>query len=522
MTKANLSLPICSIPELLKWKADDDGTSDIPSRISSDPVSVNKVDSKVLLCHDMKGGYLADRFNDGTTDTSEDGFGYSYWHWMNIDVFVYFSHKLVTIPPQSWIFCSKTNGVQILGTFITEFDEGLEIWKTYLSSEAAIDAVIDQLVAIALHYNFDGWLLNIENPVPAYVSLVHRLVSELTRKMHDKMPGSVVMWYDSIIDPNGALQWQDELNVRNIKYFEEADSIFLNYTWNWSKLVRSRKQASIYDRKKDVFVGVDVFGRNCYGGGGFNTIAAVRKALDATLSVAIFAFGWVFECLPANKFIYNQQLFCNMLNGSITNNKCYKCPFNTSFSVGYGHFLSYADTEKSFKFPWYNLKFQTPCHFLEFNSSLNLALSECAYVGSSTLEVSLPPVDDSNFAGIKLFRLDLGCSSKYFLAIASRFRYSIGRTAIFLDLLDENSTTIHSCRLSNSSNWQITNSPFSTDRQFCTLYLRILIDSETKHDIGMLPFLEIGYIGVNYNNNDADQWVHNFFCDINSMALSKH
>ena len=52
-------------------------------------------------------------------------------------------------------------------------------------------------------------------------------------------------------------------------FFDNSDGIFLNYTWNEEKLKQSVVNAA--ERRNDVFVGVDVFGRNCFGGGGWNT-----------------------------------------------------------------------------------------------------------------------------------------------------------------------------------------------------------------------------------------------------------
>ncbi len=56
------------------------------------------------------------------------------------------------------------------------------------------------------------------------------------------------------------------------------------------------------ERILDVFVGIDVFGRNCFGGGGFNTAAALSVVRQEGLSAAIFAPGWVYECHPIEEF----------------------------------------------------------------------------------------------------------------------------------------------------------------------------------------------------------------------------
>jgi len=52
-------------------------------------------------------------------------------------------------------------------------------------------------------------------------------------------------------------------------FFDSCDGIYLNYNWNDEKLELSRRIAG--SRKFDVYVGVDVFGRGCFGGGGVNT-----------------------------------------------------------------------------------------------------------------------------------------------------------------------------------------------------------------------------------------------------------
>ena len=53
-------------------------------------------------------------------------------------------------------------------------------------------------------------------------------------------------------------------------FFDVSDGIFLNYTWDENNLTLTTRGVG-QDRRYDVYVGVDVFGRGCFGGGGWNT-----------------------------------------------------------------------------------------------------------------------------------------------------------------------------------------------------------------------------------------------------------
>ena len=127
-----------------------------------------------------------------------------------------------------------------------------------------------------------------------------------------------MIWYDSVTR-RGRLAWQNALNAENRCFFDVCDGIFLNYTWTpeghldpTAEEAAGEKEGSAEedpsprkkargsdgsalkesrDRTADVFVGVDVFGRNCFGGGGWNTRAAVDEAVARNLSVAVFAQG---------------------------------------------------------------------------------------------------------------------------------------------------------------------------------------------------------------------------------------
>lgn len=64
---------------------------------------------RLLVCHDMAGGYSDDKWVQGGTHSD----AYAIWHWYLMDVFVYFSHSLVTLPPPSWVNTAHKHGVKV-------------------------------------------------------------------------------------------------------------------------------------------------------------------------------------------------------------------------------------------------------------------------------------------------------------------------------------------------------------------------------------------------------------------------
>ncbi|XP_071444091.1 cytosolic endo-beta-N-acetylglucosaminidase isoform X2 [Hetaerina americana] len=396
---------------------------------------------KTLLCHDMKGGYIGDRFVNGTKNCDE----YRFYHWAGIDIFVYFSHHLVTIPPLMWINAAHLHGVKILGTFITEWESGQEICKEILKNHDNIEKFVKKLVDIADHYGFDGWLLNIENKVCEEVGNVQDLVlfvDLLKNEMHRANPDSLIIWYDSVTSTNGQLKWQNELNSNNSTFFDHSDGIFLNYSWKEENIKTS--QLNSQDRPHDVYVGIDVFGRNFYEGGGFNTHKALEVARKYGLSIAIFAPGWVHENHCPKDFTLLEYYFWNTLRPHLFLHGPNKLPFQTSFCQGAG-LKKYHLGKVISSIPWFNLTLQQyqpstgSCRHLHFEANcvktsllepgcMETSMSD-AFNGGNSLMLSKPHssgtasknvMSSKNYVIHRIFICGFFCDLPFLVSVASK------------------------------------------------------------------------------------------------------
>ncbi|KAL5708362.1 mannosyl-glycoprotein endo-beta-N-acetylglucosaminidase [Ranunculus cassubicifolius] len=320
---------------------------------------------KLLVCHDMAGGYTDD---DKWIQGGRNEEAYAIWHWHLIDVFVYFSHNLVTIPPPCWINAAHTHGVKVLGTFITEWEEGRAICNTLLSTKESAQMYAERLSELAVALGFDGWLVNMEVQLDVgQIPNLKEFVNHLTQTMHSAMPGSLVIWYDSVtID--GDLSWQNQLNESNKPFFDLCDGIFVNYTWaeDYPKL----SAAVAGDRKFDVYMGIDVFGRNTYGGGQWTTNVALDVIKKDDVSAAVFAPGWVYETKQPPDFQTAQNRWWGLIEKSWGVHRYYPklLPFYSNFDQGHGYHYSVNGRQVSGG-PWCNISCQSFQPVLENSAS---------------------------------------------------------------------------------------------------------------------------------------------------------
>ena len=161
------------------------------------PTRAKPAGASVLLCHDYAGNYHDYEHCQGVGVDAES---YVCEYLQYVDAFVYFSHKLVCVPPPSWTNALHRNGVTVLGTFLVE--PGSKEVERMLRSDTAKDGtrsfpVASQLAGLAKHHGFDGWLMNIETPFPESDWHLERLLAFLRALKEQLGAEGKVVWYAS-------------------------------------------------------------------------------------------------------------------------------------------------------------------------------------------------------------------------------------------------------------------------------------------------------------------------------------
>lgn len=216
----------------------------------------------------------------------------------------------------------------------------------------------DRLTELAAALGFDGWLINIEvNLDVQFVDNLKEFINHLTKTMHNTVPGSLVIWYDAIT-VNGDLDSQNKLNKYNKPFFDVCDGLFVNYTWMENYPQESAAVAG--NRKYDVYMGIDVFGRNTFGGGEWNTNVALDLIKKVDISTAIFAPGWVYETkqLPDFQSAQNRWWALVAKSWGILRSYPKQLPFYTDFDQGHGYQVSVEGQQVSSD-PWNNISCQS-------------------------------------------------------------------------------------------------------------------------------------------------------------------
>ncbi|KAH8716939.1 glycosyl hydrolase family 85-domain-containing protein [Phaeosphaeriaceae sp. PMI808] len=248
--------------------------------------------SNVLLCHDYAGNYH-DYENAQEVGVGDEKYACQYLQY--VDTFVYFSHKLVCIPPPTWTNTLHRNGVKVLGTILLE-PQTKDIEKLLQHSGTGDDTIFGlarKLADIATHFGFDGWLVNIEKLFPLEVwnpEILQTFLAQLRSNLGDQM---------------------QLICASNLPFTEACGSVLTNYCWSRPQATESLDIAENSGiSPESVFFGVDVWAQNSSsllhprityprsGGGGTNIGIAVATLAEMGLSVGVFAPAWSFEHFP--------------------------------------------------------------------------------------------------------------------------------------------------------------------------------------------------------------------------------
>ncbi|AWP18362.1 putative cytosolic endo-beta-N-acetylglucosaminidase [Scophthalmus maximus] len=430
-TTEPISCGLQTLDELLSWKrneANPFNAAVVP--LAPREPSLASSSRRTLVSHDMMGGYLDDRFVQGTSSEAP----YAFYHWQYIDIFNYFTHKMVTVPPAVWTSAAHKHGVVVLGTFITEWTDGYTACEAFLKEEESYRAVADKLVQISHYYGFDGWLINIENPLSEVaVKNTPLFLRYLTDQMHERVSGSLVLWYDSVIE-TGRLNWQNELNQSNKMFFDACDGFFTNYNWTEQHLEGMKEYGGVQGREADVYIGVDVFGRGNVVGGMFETNKALDIIRKHNFSAAIFAPGWVYEChADKTEFRKNQDKFWALLSDNLyVHRPASSLPFISSFCQGFGKALYWRGKHERDR-SWFNLTAQElqPMYYrTELEDQGWLRSRGCPddawNGGCSLLLEGLIPLSHTSPVSAKIFSLHVPLPSKILVSLI--FKPSAGIT----------------------------------------------------------------------------------------------
>lgn len=269
-----------TIDEVLAWNAEEvDPLQKANTPILCRPSIEDSwlgLKAKVILCHDYKGGYH-DYESVCPEPLMEEMYSCEYLQY--VDSFIYFSHKMVCIPPPIWTNTLHRNGVKVLATFIIE--PQTPNVNRILTKKDGDYVLATTLANMARTFGFDGWLLNIEKSFTTNVT--EEIIAFIECLKNRLGSSSEVVWYDALNIEN-KVKYQNGLTEENLPFANAADALFTNYKWTEAKLLETKQIAFAHGLNPSRIVfGIDVWAQNTDmpgpprvtfpkdGGGGTNT-----------------------------------------------------------------------------------------------------------------------------------------------------------------------------------------------------------------------------------------------------------
>jgi endo-beta-N-acetylglucosaminidase D len=171
--------------------------------------------------------------SDDGNRTAANVYNFSFWQYL--DIFYYFGHQLLTIPPTVWTNAAHKNGVRSLGTLNLNWSESGEKFTEddvvhFLSKQPTpppqpkpiyLEEALTILKDIAGYYGFDGYLFNYEE----YNFKVRSGMTDIMSSL--KEAGLTVVWYDAPLSEG----YSNRLTEDAYPFFEAAGYFQANYAW---------------------------------------------------------------------------------------------------------------------------------------------------------------------------------------------------------------------------------------------------------------------------------------------------
>lgn len=226
-----------------------------------------------------------------------------------------------------------------------------------------------------------------------------RFVEKLRDATEQLVPHGRVFWYDSVID-DGQLNWQNELNERNVRFFRLSHGTLINYNWNDASLATT---GSSVEREKvplnRVFMGLDVFGRGQLAR--FQSDKTLERIAKHGFSAGIFAPAWCYETLQSygynirttagdeslnDAFLARNERWWSRLWEWLGTHPYCQLPFYTDFCVGSGRGNYVCGSRQAASRPFFNLARQALQPSVPLGEFAQHSF-DTAYAGGSALRV---------------------------------------------------------------------------------------------------------------------------------------
>ena len=306
---------------------------------------------------------------------------YAFNYWQYTDLLVLWggsaSEGLILSPSADVIDAGHRNGVPVYGTVFfppVVYGGQLQWVLDFVQKDGSTFPVADKLIEVAEYYGFEGWFFNQETA--GGNSALAQDMRDLMEYVH--LNSDVrIMWYDSMIE-NGAIAWQNALNVNNDMFFEDggtiSDEMFLNFWWSSNGLQLSAAYAESLGRSPyELHAGADVQAN------GYNTSVnwdgIFPEGSDHVTSLGFYCPNWCYSNASSHAAFYQRaNRFWIGANRDPSNTETThpwkgmahyvpattpitSIPFLTGFNTGQGHLFS-MEGEETGAHDWNNRSLQ--------------------------------------------------------------------------------------------------------------------------------------------------------------------